>query len=227
MARFNEIGTATIPGNGTRLRLLQRNDEFSIKIAGAPGELMNSRLHGSEDALATLACERLSHLHGPRILIGGLGMGFTLAAALKALGPDAEVLVAELVPGVIAWNRGALGAKAGFPLQDTRTQVHNEDVARLLQSDTQGFDAIMLDVDNGPEGLTHSNNNWLYSLAGLSACARALRPKGQLAIWSATADRPFANRLAKAGFAVKEEQVYAHGNRGARHTIWLCTLKAG
>ncbi|SDT91076.1 spermine/spermidine synthase domain-containing protein [Halopseudomonas salegens] len=228
MKRHILLDTAPIPDQAEALCLFEYGEDFVIKLqSGKGGQLMNSRMHGSEDALAAIPCSKVAGRPAARVLIGGLGMGFTLAAALKALGPDAEVLVAELVPGVIEWNRGALGAKAGFPLQDKRTQVHNDDVARLLQSDAQGFDAIMLDVDNGPEGLTHSNNNWLYSLPGLTACARALRPKGQLAIWSATADRPFTNRLAKAGFAVKEEQVYAHGNRGARHTIWMCTLTGG
>src|SRR5690606_35329256 len=129
MSRFEEIGTATIPGNGTRLRLLQRNDEFSIRIAGTTGELMKSRLHGSEDALATLACERIANQPGCRVLIGGLGMGFTLAAALSALGDDARVTVAELVPEVEGWNRGPLGAAAGFPLNDDRACVHLGDVA--------------------------------------------------------------------------------------------------
>jgi len=134
MARFNEIGAATIPGKGTRLRLLQRNDEFSIKIAGTTGELMNSRIHGSEDALATLACERIADQPSPRVLIGGLGMGFTLAAALAALGEDAQVTVAELVPEVEAWNRGPLGSAAGNPLNDPRARVHIGDVAELLKS---------------------------------------------------------------------------------------------
>ncbi|MDY6799434.1 MAG: hypothetical protein SVX28_12035, partial [Pseudomonadota bacterium] len=133
MADFKEIGTAIIPGNGTRLRLLQRNEEFSIRIAGTTGELMNSRLHGSEDALATLACERIAGKHDPRVLIGGLGMGFTLAAALSALGENGRVTVAELVPDVEDWNRGPLGAAAGNPLNDPRASVHIGDVAELLR----------------------------------------------------------------------------------------------
>ena len=125
-------------------------------------------------------------------MIGGLGMGFTLASALRQLGADAEVLVAELVPGVIEWNRGALGEKSGHPLRDARTRVLNQDVAELLRAQPEGFDAIMLDVDNGPEGLTQKRNSWLYSLDGLDACARALRPGGVLAVWSASADRAFS-----------------------------------
>lgn len=148
-------------------------------------------------------------------------MGFTLASALRHLGPDAEVLVAELVPGVIEWNHGALGEKSGNPLRDARARVLNQDVAELLRDQAQGFDAIMLDVDNGPEGLTQKSNSWLYSADGLNACARALRPSGILAVWSASADRAFSDKLAKAGFKAEEVQVFAHGNRGTRHTIWI------
>ncbi|MDX1467103.1 MAG: hypothetical protein R3215_15515, partial [Halomonas sp.] len=173
MAKFEEIGIASIPGQGTQLRLLQRNDEFSIRIVGAPGDLMNTRLHGSEDALGELACRRVAGRPGARVLVGGLGMGFTLAAALAALGEDAEVVVAELVPGVVEWNRGPLGAAAGRPLDDLRTRVSLGDVGELLRAEPGGFDAIMLDVDNGPEGLTRRENDWLYSPRGLAAAQQA------------------------------------------------------
>ncbi|MFZ2289381.1 MAG: hypothetical protein WAV92_06895, partial [Halopseudomonas yangmingensis] len=149
----------------------------------------------------------------------------TLASALRHLADDAEVQVAELVPGVIEWNRGPLGAKSGRPLQDPRASVLNVDVIELLQNQPNAYDAIMLDVDNGPEGLTHSANTRLYALEGLAACARALRPGGVLAVWSASADRQFSQRLAQVGFKAEEVQVYAHGNRGPRHTIWICQLK--
>lgn len=222
MARFDEIGTATIPGNGTRLRLLQRNDEFSIKIAGAPGELMNSRLHGSEDALATLACERIAHLPEPRVLIGGLGMGFTLAAALSSLGDSAQVTVAELVPEVEAWNRGPLGAAAGYPLKDARARVHLGDVAELLREGNGNWDAILLDVDNGPEGLTRKENNWIYSPEGIAAAQNSLSPDGILAYWSAGPEQAFTERLRRAGFSVEAVVVRAlRPGKGARHTIWL------
>ncbi len=222
MARFDEIGTATIPGNGTRLRLLQRNDEFSIKIAGAPGELMNSRLHGSEDALATLACERISDLPEPRVLIGGLGMGFTLAAALSSLGDSAQVTVAELVPEVEAWNRGPLGAAAGYPLNDARARVHIGDVAELLKEGNGNWDAILLDVDNGPEGLTRKENNWIYSPEGIAAAQKSLSPDGILAYWSAGPEQAFTERLRRAGFSVEAVVVRAlRPGKGARHTIWL------
>lgn len=222
MARFEEIGTAIIPGNGTRLRLLQRNDEFSIKIAGTTGELMNSRLHGSEDALATLACERIASQPGARVLIGGLGMGFTLAAALSALGEDARVTVAELVAEVEAWNRGALGSAAGHPLRDTRASVHIGDVAELLREGNGNWDAILLDVDNGPEGLTRKENNWIYSPAGIAAAQKSLSPDGILAYWSAGPEHAFTERLRSAGFAVEPITVRAlRPGKGARHVIWL------
>ncbi|MHB0775726.1 spermidine synthase [Halomonas sp. WWR20] len=222
MAKFELISTATIPGQGSELRLLRRNEEFAIKIAGKTGELMNSRLHGSEDALAELACEAVGARPQARVLIGGLGMGFTLAAALKTLGSDAEVVVAELVPEVVEWNRGPLGMAAGYPLDDARTTVSVGDVGALLRSEKQAFDAIMLDVDNGPEGLTRKENDWIYSPRGLEAAQEALRPEGVLAIWSAGRDPAFTERLRRVGFNVEEREVRAHRpGKGARHVIWL------
>lgn len=226
MKRFVLIDTAEIPGGGA-LCLFEYGDDFVIKIQGGNGnQLMNTRMHGSEDALAEIPCRRIAQRPEVRVLIGGLGMGFTLAAALKNLGADAEVQVAELVPGVIGWNRGALGAKVGMPIDDARARIINEDVADILKREPQGFDAIMLDVDNGPEGLTQKRNSWLYSAEGLNACARALRPRGLLAVWSASADRAFSQKLSKAGFKAEEVQVFAHGNRGTRHTIWIAEKKA-
>jgi spermidine synthase len=223
MKRYLLLDTAPIPNNGGDLCLFEYGEDFVIKLAnGRGGQLMNTRMHGSEDALAEIPCKKIAGRPNARVLIGGLGMGFTLASALKHLAANAEVQVAELVPGVITWNQGALGAKAGYPLRDDRTRVLNEDVASILQAEAKGFDAIMLDVDNGPEGLTQGANNWLYSNAGLAACARALRPKGVLAVWSASADTQFAKRLKSAGFKAEEVQVYAHGNKGTRHTIWIC-----
>ncbi len=222
MAKFELIGTASIPGKGSELRLLQRNDEFSIRIAGTAGELMNTRLHGSEDALAELACQRVAERPGVRVLVGGLGMGFTLSAALAALGEDAEVVVAELVPGVVEWNRGPLGAAAGYPLNDPRTRVSLGDVGELLRREPGGFDAIMLDVDNGPEGLTRRENDWLYSPKGLDAARQALRPDGVLAVWSAGQDPAFTERLRRIGLLVETVTVRAHRpGKGAKHCIWL------
>ncbi len=210
----------TIPGTTRELCLYQRGDEFSIKIAGG-GELMNSRVHGSEDALAELACQAFEG-GVDRVLIGGLGMGFTLAAALSQVGPEAKVTVAELVPAVVRWNRGPLGVFAGHPLDDSRTEVHEGDVARLLKKARESYAVILLDVDNGPEGLTRKENDWLYGRAGLDAAYRALRPGGCLGVWSAGAAPEFTERLRRAGFEVETHQVRAHRpGKGARHVVWL------
>lgn len=217
--RLTLIDTAAIPGGG-ELRLFQEGEHFSIKIAGS-GDLMSTRMHGSEDALAALACRRFAARPAPRVLIGGLGLGFTLAAALRHLGPGAEVVVAELVPGVVAWNRDVLGAHAGHPLRDARAVVRAVDVAQLLRGARAAYDAVMLDVDNGPDGLTHAGNEWLYSPAGLRAIHAALRPGGVLTVWSAGPDRQFTERLRRNGYAVEEVTVRAHGNKGARHTVWV------
>lgn len=220
MTPWTLIDSAPVPGNGGELRLYRRGDEFSIKIAGR-GELMSSRVHGSEDALAEQACARLADSTRARLLIGGLGMGFTLAAALRHVGAHAGVVVAELVPAVVAWNRGPLGAVAGHPLSDPRVSVREGDVARVLTAGAQVYDAILLDVDNGPEGLTRKQNDWLYGINGLNAAYAALRPQGVLAVWSAGPDRDFPERLRKVGFAVEEVRVRAHGTKGARHVIWF------
>lgn len=214
------LDSAQAPGNGAVLNLYQRGDEFSIKIAGR-GELMNSRVHGSEDALAELTCARLVKHENSRLLIGGLGMGFTLAAALRYIDENAQVVVAELVPSVVEWNKGLLGEHAGRPLRDPRVTVYKEDVARLIKTEKSTFDAILLDVDNGPEGLTHERNDWLYSEDGLIAAYTALRPLGILAVWSAGPARDFLQRLHKVGFDVDEVCVRAHGKKGARHIIWF------
>jgi spermidine synthase len=214
------LDSTRVPGTGGELRLYRRNDEFSIMVVGQ-GELMNSRVHGSEDALAEYTCARLVDKLKPRILIGGLGMGFTLAAALRYVGGQARVEVAELVPAVLEWNKGPLGQKAGHPLQDPRVVVHEGDVARILVKQQKAFDAILLDVDNGPEGLTRRENDWLYGVNGLNAAYGALRPKGVLAVWSAGPDQDFVQRLRKVGFEVEQVRVHAHGAKGARHVIWF------
>jgi spermidine synthase len=185
---------------------------------------MNSRMHGSEKALADLACEKLGANEKPRLLIGGLGMGFTLAAALKATGPGAEVVVAELVPEVVTWNRTLIGAPSGDPLADTRSQVYVGDVADIIRQEPASFDAILMDVDNGPEALVRRENDWLYSTAGLIATRAALRPRGVLAIWSSSPDRAFSKRLQQAGFKVQEHVVRPHrAGKGPRHHIWIGT----
>ncbi len=220
MVPWELLDCAQVPGNGGELCLYRRGMEFSIRGDGF--ELMNSRLHGSEDALAELACERIADRHSPRLLIGGLGMGYTLAAALRRVGTSAQVEVAELVPAVVAWNRGVLAPLAGNPLQDARVTVREIDVAQILRSEKLSYDAILLDVDNGPEGLTRKGNDWLYSTAGLDAAYASLRPAGILAVWSAAQDPSFFRRLSKAGFTVNEVTVRARGNAGGgKHTIWL------
>lgn len=220
MIPWKLLDTAQIPGNGGELQLYQRNTEFSIIVVGS-GVLMSTRAHGSEEALAELACSKVAGRPRPRVLIGGLGMGFTLASALHHLGNTAEVVVAELVPAVVAWNRGSLGEYAGHPLQDARATVREGDVARIIKAERQSYDAILLDVDNGPEGLTRKGNNWLYTMDGLTASYTALRPKGILAVWSAGPDRNFMERLQKVGFKVNQATVRAHGKKGDLHTIWL------
>jgi spermidine synthase len=215
------LGTAVIPDTDKELQLYQSGERFSITIPGR-GELMNSRMHGSEKALADLACERLGRTEKLRLLIGGLGMGFTLAAALQTIGPDAEVVVAELVPEVVTWNRTLIGAPAGHPLADARSKVYVGDVADLIRTEMGGYDAILMDVDNGPEALVRRTNNWLYGADGLRATYDALRPGGVLAVWSAGPDRFFGKRLEHAGFAVREHVVRPHrAGKGPRHHIWV------
>ena len=214
------LESAQVPGNGGELVLYRRGEEFSIRVGNR--ELMNSRVHGSEEALAELACARIAGRLAPRILIGGLGMGYTLAAALRGLGTDGSVTVAELVPAVVAWNRGPLSALAGDPLRDGRVTVHEIDVARVLRAAREAYDAILLDVDNGPEGLARKENDWLYARPGLEATHTALRPGGVLAVWSAAPNQVFAQRLRRVGFAVDEAHVPARSSgKGRRHTIWL------
>ncbi|MDG2045667.1 MAG: hypothetical protein P8J79_00505 [Halioglobus sp.] len=221
MNQWAVLGTADIPNNGGQLKLSRRGQDFSIRLSGIRGDLMNSREHGSEEALAELGCARLGHVDRARVLVGGLGMGFTLAAALKSLLPSAQVTVAELIPAVVDWNRGPLGECAGQPLQDVRTHVYIGDVARLLNESNQSFDAILLDVDNGPEGLTHCDNDWLYSVDGLNALYQSLDHEGTLAIWSAGPDPLFLVRLKKMGFHAAARTVRARPGKGSRHTIFL------
>lgn len=222
MRHWELIGEAPVPDTDRVLSLYRGKDDFHIKVSGG-GELMSTRKHASEDALGRLPCERVQNRAGASVLIGGLGMGFTLAAALKVLGPEAEVTVAELIPEVVEWNRGPLGERSGNPLDDPRTRVFIGDVATLLRKRQGAFDVIALDVDNGPEGFTSAGNDWIYSPAGLTAAMAALRPGGIAAYWSAGPDPDFHDRLRRCGFCVEELTVYAHGNKGARHTLWLAS----
>jgi spermidine synthase len=213
------IDTAEMPDGGGEIRLVRRGDSFSIMLGAV--ELMNSRLSGSEEELAGIACARLAAVARPALLIGGLGMGFTLRAALARLGPGARVTVAELVPAVVAWARGPLAHLFDGSLEDPRVTIAEGDVAALIGGARGAYDAILLDVDNGPDGLTRAANDRLYDRAGLAAAKAALRRGGLLGIWSSAPDRGFTRRLREAGFAVEELAVRANGRRGARHILWF------
>jgi spermidine synthase len=213
------LGTAVVPGGG-ELRLFRRGGDHMIVLER--NELMNSRMSGSEEALATMTCERLRGRAAPRLLIGGYGMGFTLRAALAVLEPDARVTVAELVPGIVEWARGPMAELTAGCLDDPRVNLIEEDVAASIRNGRDAYDAILLDVDNGPDGLTRAGNDRLYSATGLAAARSALRPGGVLAVWSAGPDPRFARRLGEAGFAVEEVVVRARQNgKGPRHVIWF------
>lgn len=222
MDQWTLIDSAKVPGTNSTMLLMQRGQELVIQVDGH--ELMGNRVHGSEDALADLACDRLCQRPDARVLIGGLGIGFTAAAALRRLGPGARVVVAELVPEVIEWNRGVLGEAAGHPVLDPRLALHAGDVADLIRQPPAPWDAILLDVDNTPTSLTRNTNTWLYTPQGLAAASKALRPAGVLGVWSAASDAAFTNRLQRAGFAVETITVRARGAKGgAQHVVWLAT----
>jgi spermidine synthase len=215
------LDTAKVPGGG-ELRLMRRGAEFSIKLGTQ--ELMNTRLSATEQALATIGCAKIKDRKRPQILIGGLGMGFTLRAALTVLGKHAHIVVAELVPAVVAWARGPMKKLSGDSLTDPRVRIHEGDVGELIRSARSAFDAILLDVDNGPEGMTRKSNDRLYDLKGLHAAYAALRPGGVLAVWSSAPHAKFTARLRKTGFAVTENPVRAKGPQGgAQHFIWTAT----
>jgi spermidine synthase len=215
-----ELGSSTISGSENRLRLMQRGNEYSIMTGGI--ELMNSRMSGSEQALATLTCARLKDRPAPRLLIGGLGMGFTLRAALEVLPALSRVEVGELLPAVIDWARGPMAELFSGCLDDRRVVILEGDVAIPINAASKAYDAILLDVDNGPGGLDRVANDGLYRATGLAAARRALKPGGILAVWSAMPDEAFLRRMNQAGFTVTEERVHAHRKgKGARHVIWL------
>jgi spermidine synthase len=220
MLPWIHLDTATVPGGG-ELKLLQRGREFSIN-AGAT-TLMNSRMNGSEIALADVACARLEGRKNCTMLIGGYGMGFTLRAALAGLAADARVTVVELVPAVLKWARGPMADLTGGCLKDPRVTIREGDVGGMIASARARFDAILLDVDNGPDGLSRAANDRLYDQHGLKAARRALRPGGILAVWSAAPDKGFVRRLSHAGFAVEEVQARSHKGKGQRHTILIAT----
>ena len=219
MKPFELLGETLSP-DGTVMKLIRRSDEYLILADGAI--LMSSRMHGSEEALATFACQRVRTLQQPSVLIGGLGMGFTLRATLDLLPPDATVVVAELVPAVVEWNRGPLGPLAGHPLKDRRVRVETGDVAVTLSSRLGQFDAVLLDVDNGPTAFTASNNAGLYDNRGIAAARAALKMDGVLAVWAAQDDRKFEQRLRQGRFDVQVRRVRGRVKKGGpRHTIFL------
>ena len=226
MIRWVELDRTSVPDEGGELRLMQRGAEFSI-MAGS-NELMNSRLSGSEEALATLVLQRLAGRPAPRLLIGGLGMGFTLRAALQVASAEARVSVVELVPAVVAWARGPLAGLFAGSLEDPRVSVVEADVGEVIGAQPAAWDAILLDVDNGPEGLTRRANDRLYDAGGLAAARAALRPGGVLAVWSSAPHPAFTKRLREAGYGVHEVPVRARqGRRGSRHMIWLAMRPEG
>jgi spermidine synthase len=222
MIPWVQIDKVQVPGAAVELRLMRRGNDFSMMLG--QNELMNSRLSGSEEALATLSCKRIEAVRQPHILIGGLGMGFTLRAALAVLGKDARITVAELVPAVIAWARGPMAELFGNSLADPRTSLCEGDVIEMIHSSPSAFDAVLLDVDNGPEALIRKANDALYDAKGLSAIRRALRPGGVLAVWSSGPNAAFSKRLRAADFVVNEVGVRATTKRsGAHHVIWFAT----
>lgn len=223
MVPWELIDTAAVPGGG-EMRLMRRGHEFIIWLG--PVALMGSRAGQSEEVLARLGCADLAAAAAPRILIGGLGMGFTLRETLKLLGPGAAVTVAELVPAVVAWGRGPLAGVHAGSLEDPRVAIHEGDVGALIRAAAAGgaqgrYDAILLDVDNGPDGLTRQGNDALYAAAGLGTAFKALRPGGRLAVWASEPDERFTARLRRAGFAVEVATPRAHGKRGIRHVVWV------
>ena len=219
------LGRAQTPGGGAELVLYRRDSEFSLKADNR--ELMNSRVYGSEEAMSRLGCQNLAKHPGARVLIGGLGMGYSLRTALDILGEDAQVVVAELAPAVVEWNRGVLADLAGRPLDDGRAELHEADVVQLIKAARADYDAILLDIDNGAEAMVRKGNNWLYSLPGLTATHAALRRGGVLATWSAGPQPAFVKRLRRAGFEVDEVKVRPRSgsNRkgGGHHVVWMAT----
>lgn len=218
MIPWETIDEVPVPGNRGLMTLVRRGEEYVIRIDGQ--DLMGSRMFTSERELATLACKGLKTTT-PRILVGGLGLGFTLAAALEVIGEGGRVVVAELVPAVHEWNKGVLGHLAGNPLDDPRVEVRIGDVCDFIRKPDAPYDAILLDVDNGPDALTSGANNWLYDKAGLRASYAALNPGGVLGVWSTHEDQRFTKRAENGGFKLEVVTVRARGKKGARHTIWL------
>ncbi|WP_309889018.1 hypothetical protein [Archangium sp.] len=218
MKPWKVIDRTPAPGGG-ELVLQQRGEEFAIRVNGR--ELMSSRQHGSEEKMAEVACAGLAGKR-PRVLVGGLGLGYTVRAALERLPPSAEVVVSELVPAVVTWNQGVLAPLAGRPLEDARVKVEMRDVGELLREADGSYDAVLLDVNNGPEALTQEQNRWLYGERGLATIRRALKSRGVVVVWSASPDQLFANRLKRAGFDTEVVETPARGKGGGPlHTLFI------
>ncbi len=223
MIPWNEVGRAKVPDGD--LILSQRGEEFAIRLKGS--ELMNSRAHHSEEKLATFGCAGLENRSGAQVLIGGLGMGFTARAALDSLAPDARVVIGELVPEVVEWNKGPLAPLARAPLQDPRVEVVLGDVGKVISYARNRFAAILLDVDNGPNAFTAPGNASLYGVPGLERARRALVPGGCLGVWSVDDDRAFTGRLRGVGFAVEQHRIPPRMGSGAHHVIWIGRAPGG
>jgi len=220
MKPWETLATAVAP-DGSPMTLARRGDEYVLRAGGHV--LMSSKRHASEERLAKEACARLSSRTAARVLVGGLGFGFTARAALDAIGPAGEVIIAELVPAVVQWNRELLAPLAGRPLEDPRTELFEGDVTRLLSNPKRRYDVILLDVDNGPFGLAQANNQHLYAVTGLHVAAAALAPKGVLGVWSAGADPRFVAKMEDAGLRVETLAAHAHEGGGSKHTLFLGT----
>lgn len=218
MKRWISLDAARTPG-GKTISLHQHDRDYAIRVDGV--SLMSTRTHASEDRVAELACAHAKQIRSARVLIGGLGFGFTLSSALAALAPDAKVVVAEILAAVVAWNRNPLFPLAGAAMTDPRVTVVNRDVVDVIRESTGGFDSIVLDVDNGPAALSDEGNRRLYDLEGLRLTLAALRPGGCAAFWSAAGDAAFEKLIARAGFEVEVERCRAHANGGSWHTLFL------
>jgi spermidine synthase len=222
MIPWELIGEARTP-EGSHITLTRRGDEYMILADGK--DLMSSRMRGSEEELARIGCEKARSVENACVLVGGLGMGFTLRATLDVMPADATVVIAELMPAVVEWNRGPLAHHASHPLADRRTLVELGDVSVTLRRGRDRFDAILLDVDNGPVAFTQASNAGLYDDAGLSMIREALKPGGVLAVWSAWDDRKFEHRLRYHGFAIETHHVRARLRQGGPvHTIFVGRL---
>lgn len=218
MKRLERLGAARSP-DGTLLTLDRHDGAYLIRADGV--ELMSTRRHLSEDRLAEIACEPVRDRTGARVLVGGLGLGFTLKAALRTLGSDAEVVVAELLEAVIAWNAAEEYGISVEAMRDRRTRIVHDDVMNVLRGNPSGFDAVMLDVDNGPEGMILTENERLYSPEGVAITRAALRPGGQLVYWSVGEDTGFERQLRRAGLTVDAVAVRAHDTSGPMHVLFV------